>query len=582
MKAKWQASPTLKVCDHLRVPIDGARLTNLLRRLEREGVGIAIIGLVGRGKSTLVNQLVGANLCKVDATPETAAVVAITRKEPRAFGRTANGTMVDLPTDPNLFRTALERSGAAGIRDAEYFGDVRLPHGVTLIDTPGIDEAMADSEVELVRLKANWAASGAAAAVQVLSYPPGTAAGDLRLLEAAQATFEGGVQVVLKATDSSVTADDLQETAEHLRTIRSVNAMILEPGEGAAEWRHGALSNLEERIDRYANEGKRSRSVDQTDVEAIVLEAAAMVELLGEERLKALEELAAADLSAVAPQLSAAVATRAAQLRGVVNSRVAAAAMKERARLVAFLDDSARLLAAGLPRRLSDADMSLHSATYRELVRLASEGSAVGARSIRQIFDATEAVRLRMGFGFSPTITVVPDQLWGEALDDVQLSPMELLDLVKVGRKRPTTVSVVRGTVLRNCKRQSTASQLKPLLSATSDPQLRTELLELYTTQVLTEFKAAGTAWNQVDEQSFSRVHALSELATELLTLDLQSSRRQTTSKRVTELRAWMSRLTVFHLDRYAHTLTSSAVESRAEWDRSRGLDTAFPCGAKK
>ena len=61
-------------CSSLGISIDYDRFAILSRQADGEA-RITVIGLVSRGKSTLINQLVGKGLCPVDARGETAAII---------------------------------------------------------------------------------------------------------------------------------------------------------------------------------------------------------------------------------------------------------------------------------------------------------------------------------------------------------------------------------------------------------------------------------------------------------------------------------------------------------------------------
>jgi hypothetical protein len=80
------------------------RIKNLHRRVNSQATAVAVIGMVKRGKSTLLNRLVGVDVSAVAATPETASTIRVMTGPPTAWmSSNAGGPEEDLSADPSKF-----------------------------------------------------------------------------------------------------------------------------------------------------------------------------------------------------------------------------------------------------------------------------------------------------------------------------------------------------------------------------------------------------------------------------------------------------------------------------------------------
>ena len=178
------------------------------------GRRVAVVGIVKRGKSTLINVLIGAEVTPVGMLPETAAVLAFgTSGTERisAHGFDESLRRRALPGSARRFRGSVKREGrrkiVAGVLDCKS----PLPPGLWLIDTPGSME----SEVG----KRSVGVSGVPKslgqlidAVVVVVGIPGFSSSDLKLTREIQQLHIGiPTFVVVKALDSSVSMSDLVE-----------------------------------------------------------------------------------------------------------------------------------------------------------------------------------------------------------------------------------------------------------------------------------------------------------------------------------------------------------------------------------
>ncbi len=121
------------------------RIDEIQRRAARSETVICVVGEFKKGKSALVNALLGAPTCPVDDDLATMAVTVVRHGEtPSAIiHRREGGEPVIESIDPDaLAEWTLERAGQELRRDVDLV-EVRAPNpllegGLTLVDTPGV------------------------------------------------------------------------------------------------------------------------------------------------------------------------------------------------------------------------------------------------------------------------------------------------------------------------------------------------------------------------------------------------------------------------------------------------------------
>lgn len=111
----------LNLTDRERVGLDDAlqSLNGLVSKLENTVVHIAVFGLVGRGKSSILNALLGQDLFATGPTH------GVTQQVESSRWQVSREALGDKQTDPDLVRVSLKSLGNSRIE---------------LIDTPGLDE----------------------------------------------------------------------------------------------------------------------------------------------------------------------------------------------------------------------------------------------------------------------------------------------------------------------------------------------------------------------------------------------------------------------------------------------------------
>lgn len=111
-------------------------LQQFLDKLEQMVIQIAVFGMVGRGKSSVLNALLGEHIF------ETGAVHGITRSQQSANWEISREKILTDTGNQEILRVSLKSLGSATIE---------------LIDTPGIDEVNGDARAELARSVAQQA-----------------------------------------------------------------------------------------------------------------------------------------------------------------------------------------------------------------------------------------------------------------------------------------------------------------------------------------------------------------------------------------------------------------------------------------
>jgi hypothetical protein len=182
------------------------RIESLAIRAGSGAAAVAIVGLFTRGKSRLFNELLGEVVSEEGANPTTALLVQARTGAPAALATFSDGTTRDLPAQPSEFARLLGSHPNPRPDQVAISGAFRLPTGLVLVDTPGVG---AQSNLD----ERDWWAAGADAGVIVTSLPPGPQGQDLDLITKVSEVYDGRIQVVMKATDSSIGREDLIEAA---------------------------------------------------------------------------------------------------------------------------------------------------------------------------------------------------------------------------------------------------------------------------------------------------------------------------------------------------------------------------------
>ena len=257
---------SFKFLDELGIKVvDNDALNDL--RIIRDEPSIVFVGLIKRGKSTLVNNLVGESILPIGINPETFACtvlkstrgmsgekLGILTRQPGglAYGRDRTGRVETFPRSPAEFAKHIRReSGNLKYEEAFLAADLRLPLGVGVIDTPGLNDISVNYDKDLASLETAWQHHGAVAAVLVSSVPPGVSGQDISLLQSLKKHFNDRVVVVLKQTQSSLTSEELRQAAEVWKP-HGVQPIVItdETPSSGLQWGRGPLAELEIALER--------------------------------------------------------------------------------------------------------------------------------------------------------------------------------------------------------------------------------------------------------------------------------------------------------------------------------------------
>ncbi len=140
-----------------RIAVEGSELSDSListelalvrSELERANFTIGVFGLIKRGKSTLLNSLIGREVSSMHVTPETAVPVYVSYAEtPGAAVHFADGSTKHVAVETVKHFTSQKHNpgNQLGVTYVEQGVPVPfLRNGTRLIDTPGLDDAAAD------------------------------------------------------------------------------------------------------------------------------------------------------------------------------------------------------------------------------------------------------------------------------------------------------------------------------------------------------------------------------------------------------------------------------------------------------
>lgn len=130
-------------------------IDEILDRLSRDSFSVAIVGEFKRGKSTVINALLGKNILPVDVLPTTATLNKITYSvTPFVKIEYKDGREEQIEIDQlNNYVTKLTKESeevAKTVKEAVVYYPINYcKNGVTIIDTPGLNDDAAMTEVTM-------------------------------------------------------------------------------------------------------------------------------------------------------------------------------------------------------------------------------------------------------------------------------------------------------------------------------------------------------------------------------------------------------------------------------------------------
>ena len=117
------------------------RTEELIDKIENRKITISVIGQFKRGKSMLVNAILGDKILPIGIVPVTAVVTTIEHGEKAATVRFDNGIVREIPFDEmsDYINEQSNSDNHLGVRQvAVYSPSDFLENGITLVDTPGV------------------------------------------------------------------------------------------------------------------------------------------------------------------------------------------------------------------------------------------------------------------------------------------------------------------------------------------------------------------------------------------------------------------------------------------------------------
>ena len=117
------------------------RTEDLIDKIENQKITISVIGQFKRGKSMLVNSILGDKILPIGIVPVTAVVTTIEHGERAATVRFDNGIIKEIPFEDmsDYINEQSNSDNHLGVRQvAVYSPSDFLEGGITLVDTPGV------------------------------------------------------------------------------------------------------------------------------------------------------------------------------------------------------------------------------------------------------------------------------------------------------------------------------------------------------------------------------------------------------------------------------------------------------------
>ena len=155
------------------------------QRLASSTVEVGVFGSIKRGKSTLINALVGSDISPMRVTPETAVPVWIENGDTETKVVLLDGTILSDLSLEDARTMATQRYKPARSLDKPLRVQHKLripwlPKGVRIIDTPGLDDPSMAEDYEKLTLAE---LDRVAATIFVVVSPPGLSGEEIRVLK---------------------------------------------------------------------------------------------------------------------------------------------------------------------------------------------------------------------------------------------------------------------------------------------------------------------------------------------------------------------------------------------------------------
>ena len=191
-ESAWQEATTASEFERLSLGSEEKKtstseVTQLIEqariRLKSDTIEVGIFGEVKRGKSTLINALVGKRVSSMRVTPETAVPVWVENGRPRTVAIFSNGTSEEFEDSHRAQEMATQRSESGQNpkveRVIQYTELSWLPEGLRIVDTPGLQDPSLSEAYEERTLEELKRVS---AAIFMFVSPPGPASHEVKMI----------------------------------------------------------------------------------------------------------------------------------------------------------------------------------------------------------------------------------------------------------------------------------------------------------------------------------------------------------------------------------------------------------------
>jgi hypothetical protein len=188
-------------------------LEALIGRVARREFRIAVVGAFSRGKSTLLNALMGTELLPSGILPTTAGRTHVMRSRDGS----ARAYVFGRPNE-HISVLSIANSVAHGVELAVEHPDVCLPQGTSIIDTPGFDGNIVSHEET-----ATGSLQDADICMLLCKPSPGIGAAEQRMLANASG-FHGLVVIVQNESDTVESESEVTSALDH--NIKAATAAL--------------------------------------------------------------------------------------------------------------------------------------------------------------------------------------------------------------------------------------------------------------------------------------------------------------------------------------------------------------------
>jgi hypothetical protein len=253
--------------------IDQARI-----RLNSDTIEVGIFGEVKRGKSTLINALVGKRVSSMRVTPETAVPVWVENGHPRTVAIFSNGTSEEFEDSHRAQEMATQRSESGQNprveRVIQYTELSWLPDGLRIVDTPGLQDPSLSEAYEERTLEELKRVS---AAIFMFVSPPGPASHEVKMIRSLAASGidkvflvcnfypdvwnnkeerEAVLEYIQKiVVDAAVASSQNAPKEIKLYAVNAKNGLIaIESGDEAA-YKESGVGALRDDVEEFLNSG---------------------------------------------------------------------------------------------------------------------------------------------------------------------------------------------------------------------------------------------------------------------------------------------------------------------------------------